>query len=148
MNELKLQVERVLNSPRDVVFQTWASSDAIANWHCGSITSAVMQLKPGGAFRLDFEADKNCDVATVSGTYREVIPNERIVYSWKWNNAAWDSLVTVDFSDYEGGTLVQIQHDQLESAELVDGHREGWSNCLDGLRDYLLRTTDTLVPPC
>ncbi len=151
MSKLKLQVERLLKSSPESVFKAWTSKNSIATWHCGNISEAVMDVRPDGEFRLEFEANED-ESTTVSGKYRNVVPNEELVYSWKWNSEEWtsnewDSLVTVKFAEHKNGTLVQIEHDQLENADQVDSHEEGWNICLDGLKKYLQGSADTLLPP-
>jgi hypothetical protein len=41
-----------------------------------------------------------------------------------------ETLVTVDFSEVEGGTEVSVLHQGFPVAEARDGHDEGWSACL------------------
>jgi uncharacterized protein YndB with AHSA1/START domain len=74
----------------------------------------------------------------VGGIYREVVPNQRLVFSWAWHSTPErESLVTVTLKPDGAGTLLTVHHEQLFDAAARDGHERGWLGSLDKLEKYL-----------
>ena len=100
-------------------------------------SSAEVDLRVGGSYRLSAQDPDSGAVHTVGGTYREVQRPERLVYSWRWELDAGgfghESVVTVRFAGDGRRTTVVIEHTGLESAESRDRHGHGWNACLDNL---------------
>jgi uncharacterized protein YndB with AHSA1/START domain len=47
--------------------------------------------------------------------------------------------VTVTFAEHDGKTKLTFQQAIFESVAERDSHREGWTECLDRLEDYLAK---------
>lgn len=74
------------------------------------------------------------DEHDVSGVYREVVPNEKLVFSWAWRSTPErESLVTVALKNDGNGTLLTLTHEQFFDEAARDAHREGWSGAIDKL---------------
>ena len=77
---------------------------------------------------------------TVFGEYRELQPNRKIVFTWKWDDdEVWEnrtSIVTIELGDAEGGTELRLVHEQLPNEESRDGHNRGWNSALDKLDKF------------
>ena len=74
----------------------------------------------------------------VSGVYREVIPNERLVYTWAWKSTPErESLVTVELREKGDATELTLTHERFADSEARDRHQEGWTGCLDRLQRAL-----------
>ena len=71
---------------------------------------------------------------SVTGTYREVEPPGRLVYTWRWDSgpaaSEHESLVTVEFSELDGGTQVTITHDRFPEDHDTSLYRTGWDEGL------------------
>jgi uncharacterized protein YndB with AHSA1/START domain len=81
---------------------------------------------------------ENGEYNEVGGVYREVVPNERLVFSWAWHSTPErDSLVTVSLKPDGDGTLLTLHHEQLFDQAARDGHERGWIGTLDKLENYL-----------
>jgi uncharacterized protein YndB with AHSA1/START domain len=98
-----------------------------------------VDLRPGGAYRLGMRKLPDGEVFYLTGTYREVRPPEKLVYSWRWeaDPEKGDTLVTVEFHDRGGATEIVVTHELFPSQEVRDGHDKGWSGCLDKLAKVL-----------
>ena len=78
------------------------------------------------------------DEHDVSGVYRELVPNEKIVFTWAWKSTPErESLVTVSLKADGGGTLLTLTHEQFFDEDARDRHQIGWNGCLDKLVLYL-----------
>ncbi len=78
---------------------------------------------------------------SVFGEYRELVPEKKIVFTWKWDNdEVWEnqtSVVTVELSDRDAGTELRLTHEQLPSEESRDRHSDGWNSVLDRLEKFV-----------
>jgi uncharacterized protein YndB with AHSA1/START domain len=69
-----------------------------------------------------------------SGVYETVVPNEKLVFSWKWADSEVITRVTVDFrSISDNETELTLTHVGFPTAEMRDLHTEGWDGCLSRL---------------
>ncbi len=140
-----LNVKRVIKAKRERIFDAWTKPELIAKWfgcneHGKSNVTATADLWVGGAYRIDMgERDEhgNC-TSVVIGTYTEIIPNERLCFTWGWpDNPAPETLVTVELRDVADGTEVTIRHERLENQDVRDLHAHGWVECLESLEQFL-----------
>ena len=74
----------------------------------------------------------------VGGEYREVVANEKLVFTWAWRSTPErESLVTVLLKGDGDGTLLTLLHEQFFDEAARDRHRFGWTGSLDKLEKYL-----------
>jgi uncharacterized protein YndB with AHSA1/START domain len=75
----------------------------------------------------------------VSGTYREIVPDSRIVFTWSFEThfEVKDSVVTIDLLEAPGGTELVLTHELLPSAKERDSHEAGWTGILEKLAESL-----------
>jgi len=70
------------------------------------------------------------------GEFKEVVPVSRLAYSWGWdgreNVPPGSSLIEIDLTPKDGGTLVRFTHSGLP-ADQVQAHRDGWNHYLSRL---------------
>jgi uncharacterized protein YndB with AHSA1/START domain len=93
---------------------------------------AEIDARVGGHFRISFSAHD--EYYEVGGTYREVVPNARLVFSWAWHSTPErESQVTVALKPDGDGTLLTVHHEQLFDLAARDGHQRGWVVGLDRL---------------
>jgi uncharacterized protein YndB with AHSA1/START domain len=96
-----------------------------------------MDVRVGGRFRVNFKTD-NGEQHEVGGVYREVVPNEKLVFSWAWHTTPErESLVTVSMRADGDGTLFTLHHEQFFDQAARDGHQRGWSGTMDKLERYV-----------
>ena len=137
-----LQMKRTFHAPREKVFRAWTDAKELARWFAPSsdYSTAVpeLELKVGGRYVIEMH-HKDGNVHRVTGAYREIQPNEKIKFTWRWENdpAAHESIVTVEFRDLGPSTEILLSHEQLPSAEQSGKHEQGWNGCFDQLGKYL-----------
>ncbi len=128
-----LSFRRVLKAPRDLVFDAWTDPDLMRLWlHPGPEWSNPLievDLRLGGEYRVSFQHEDGSPPDFLGGQYREIVPGERLVYTWIWEEpndfAGIESLVTVTFQDTEGGTEVHLVHSQFGSEPMRARHSAG-----------------------
>ena len=142
---LSLEIKRFIKASRDRVYAAWTDPAQLKDWfgpEWVQTREIIADARVGGKFRWDLI---NCDrnEKTIEGEYREIIPGRKIVFTWKhqddklWENRS--SIVTVEFSDRNGGTELRLKHEQLPSEESRDDHNEGWNSLLDKLEKFVSR---------
>jgi uncharacterized protein YndB with AHSA1/START domain len=98
---------------------------------------AELDARAGGRFRASFTTADG-GYHQVGGIYREVVPNQRLVFSWAWHTTPErESMVTVSLTPDGAGTLLTLQHERLFDQAAADGHRNGWTGSLDKLEHYV-----------
>jgi uncharacterized protein YndB with AHSA1/START domain len=104
----------------------------------GEIVTQRGEVDPrvGGRYRIEMRSP-NGEAHNVGGVYREVIANEKLVFTWAWDAAPPDepheSLVTVLFKPDGDGTLLTLTHEKLFDEASRQGHEHGWIGALDKL---------------
>lgn len=142
---LALRVARTFAAPRARVFRAWTDAQAIKQWFIepsdGRWTrEPELDARPGGRYR--FTGESGGKAWNVHGTYREVDPPAKLVFTWEWEDypAPGDSgntLVTVEFLDRDGRTEVVLTHEGFSTEAARQDHATGWDGCFDAIARLL-----------
>jgi uncharacterized protein YndB with AHSA1/START domain len=130
-SDRELVVTRTFDAPVHIVFEAWSKAELFQRWWVPksaglTLLSCDMDVRTGGKYRLVFRHPMSDQPMAFFGTYREVTPNERIV----WTNEESDegALTTVTFEERAGKTLVifhEIYPTQAALDEALAGSAEG-----------------------
>jgi uncharacterized protein YndB with AHSA1/START domain len=131
-----LTLVRRFKAPPASVYAAWTEPDQMVRWwgpDAGPVVSAEADVRPGGRFRVVFRTldgeEHDC-----RGTYREVDPDRRLVFTWQWvSMPERESLVTVALRPVPEGTELTLTHAQFHDEKTRDSHRSGWNGALDKL---------------
>jgi len=135
-----LTLKRRLKATPAKVYAAWTDPKMMMHWwspaDCETLYTQA-DARVGGHFRVLMRDDKGVE-HDVSGVYREVVPNKKLVFTWVWRSTPErESLVTVLFERDGDGTLLTLTHEQLFDEAVRDSHRTGWSGALDKLERYV-----------
>jgi uncharacterized protein YndB with AHSA1/START domain len=136
-----LTFERRLNAAPAKVYAAWTDPEKITRWFGRSDAKpgsfqAEIDARIGGRYRVSFSTDD--EYYEVGGIYREVVPNQKLVFSWAWHSTPErESLVTVSLKPDGDGTLLTLTHEQLFDQAARDGHERGWLGALDKLERFI-----------
>lgn len=135
MTDLNLTVERTINAPQADVFQAWLDPEMLKKFMTPgegmTVPKASNDPKVGGRFEIVMQAGEN--EIPHAGTYREITPNDRIVFTWESPYSVDDSTVTLEFKAVEKGTHVTLTHVRFTDEETRDNHKGGWTGILAAL---------------
>ncbi len=136
-----LSIRRRLDATPEQVFAAWTDPEQmVAWWGPGEAEAhfAEADVRVGGAFHVTFRTPDG-EEHDVSGIYREVVPNRKLVFTWMWRTLPErSSLVTVVLKpDGDEGTVLLLTHEQLWDEPTRDRHEYGWNAALDKLERYL-----------
>ena len=138
-SDLKLSLSKWIRAKREKVFAAWTEPELMRQWFFPrelTLVSAESDVRVGGRFRAAMS--NGTQTYTVHGTYHEVVPGQRLVFSHLWEEEeAVETLVTVEFEDRDGGTLVSLTHEGFRTRELAKGHEGGWHSTLENLVQFL-----------
>ena len=124
------KVWRAITEP-EMLKQWMAPSDAF------SVPVAEAELHIGGRYHIVMNAPDG-QVHDVSGTYREIVPNKKLVYTWAWKSTPErESVVTIELRAAGGGTELTLRHEQFADDEARNHHEQGWNGCLARLEKSL-----------
>jgi uncharacterized protein YndB with AHSA1/START domain len=102
-----------------------------------AVTKVESDPRVGGHYRIHLKAS-NGERHDVSGTYREVVADRKLVFTWAWQTTPErESLVTVELKPDGDGTLLTLIHEQFTDDAARDRHNEGWVSTLDKLAAFL-----------
>lgn len=141
-----LRVSRLINADPNTVFRAWTEADQLKQWSCpesATVEHAEVDLRVGGKYRLRMRGAAGL-VHTVVGTYREITPPRRLVYTWDWEEAdsrVGETLVRVEFTDLGGTTEVVLTHELFPTGEAKASHEQGWTSCLNRLEQLFGATS-------
>ena len=134
-----LTLKRRLKAPPAKVYGAWTEPDKLTKWFgpAGAETlEAETDARVGGRFHVLMRTADG-ELHGVSGIYREVVPDERLVFTWAWRTTPdRESLVTVTLKGDGDGTLLTLLHEQFFDEEARDRHQFGWSGALDKLEAF------------
>ena len=141
--DLSLHLTRIFAAPREALFRAWTDPAEIARWLGPRSIEAVvdkMEARPGGAYRIVMHLASG-EIHTVQGVYREVVPPERLVFSWAWEDeagrAGHGTVVAVTLRAVGDQTELTLRHQRFENREARDNHDHGWTGSFDKLGEVL-----------
>ena len=131
-----LTIKRRIKAAPAKVFAAWTQPQALAQWFGPEQirdSQAEIDARVGGRFRVVMNASDG-QRHEVGGIYREVVPDEKLVFTWSWiTTPERESLVTVQLKCDGEETLLTLTHEQLFDEKTREGHHHGWTGSLDKL---------------
>ncbi len=131
MSKDTVQLHRVLRAPPQRVYRAFLDADAMAKWLAPyGFTCKVhhMDVKVGGTFRMSFTNFSTGNDHSFGGEYLELVPNERIRYTDKFDdpNLPGEMQVTVVFTEVSCGTELAIVQTGVPEVIPVEMCYLGW----------------------
>ena len=123
------------------VWRAWTDAEAVKRWWGPGpgepVSLAELDVRVGGRFRIVFGGPDG-KMHECAGTYKEVVPNRKLVFTWHWPNSTPErvSVVTIIFKEVNGETDLLFNHEQLFDEKARDDHKRGWSASLDKLATF------------
>ena len=135
-SENSIVIKRVFSASAERVFAAWTEVELLKQWMGpGKVTVSVAEvdLRVGGAYKLVMN-DPEGATHIPSGTYEEIVPNEKLVFTWSWANADEVTRVTVELRELgDNETELTLTHVGFAETGVRDHHEECWKGCLDKL---------------
>ena len=122
--------ERLIDATPEEAFALFTEPERLRRWQA---VSAAVDLRMGGEYRFTVTPGH-----IASGTFTEVVPGKRVVFTWGWVGAddlpPGASTIVVELEPAGDKTLVRLTHQGL-TPEQATGHTEGWTHFMERLVD-------------
>jgi uncharacterized protein YndB with AHSA1/START domain len=144
--DTQILITREFDAPRHLVYRACTEPELVKRWWSGQrgeVSSAEIDLRDGGRWRYVMVAGDGSEVA-FHGTYREIVPNERIVSTELYEGvpgATEDdaNVNTVTFTEADGRTtlttLVQCRSQMIRDMIIESGMEGGMQEAFDKLEE-------------
>lgn len=133
-----IRLHRVLRAPPDRVYRAFLDADAQSKWlppHGFTCHVHHLDAKVGGTFRMTFTNFTTGNGHSFGGTYLELVPNERIRYTDKFEDAGLPGEIhaTIVLKKVSVGTDLQILQEGVPEVIPAEACMLGWQDSLDQL---------------
>ena len=123
-------LDRLFNAPVDMVWRAWTDPELLQRWYGPGVETIIhkFDLKPGGEWRNEMKWGEKSDLSKI--VFKEVIPNEKLVWHHSSADADWNVvknpmmadwpqtlLTTVTFTPVDGKTNVRLVWVPLDPSE-------------------------------
>jgi uncharacterized protein YndB with AHSA1/START domain len=140
----EIVMTREFDAPRHLVFQALTTPALLKRWlgvfGDWSMVACTVDLRVGGAYRYRWRGP-GVDMG-MGGTYREIVPDERIVATESFDQSWYpgDALVTQQLTEHDGRTTLtttivyasRAARDQVLESPMAGGVEKGYE-ALDAL---------------
>jgi uncharacterized protein YndB with AHSA1/START domain len=143
VSQFAVTVERVIKAPRAQVYRAWLDPTVLARWMGPddfTVVVAEVDERIGGRHFVEM-IDADGEHHTFTSVIEELVPEERIVLTFRFHWDAEDTLLTLTFADAQpgvddGGTALRLQHERITLHPPLDGRSvdTGWSQTLAKLQ--------------
>ena len=158
-NSPLVEVKRTLRAPVERVWQAWSDAKLVQQWWGPrefTCPDARTDFRVGGKYLFGMKNLRGGDIVWGAGTYQEIIPNQKIVYTDQFADPSgnpitpkeagmpnWEgpglTFVTVDFESRGDSTIMTLTHEGIPKA-LHDDCVSCWSSTVDKLQMLVERT--------
>ena len=150
-SDCEILIIRAFAAPREVLFEAWTNPEHLARWWDPSserLAWCDIDLRPNGTFRFVPRGA----MPPFIGTYREIVPPERLVFSTVVAQSGEESIGTLLFEERDGCTILRLTiacASQADRDALLEMRIDaGTLQTLENLNEYVARlSTDVAASP-
>ena len=133
-----IRLHRVIATKPEKVYRAFTEADAIASWlppYGFLCTVHEMDAKAGGRHRMSFRNFTTGRSHSFGGTYVELVPGERLVYTDTFDdpNLPGEMRVTITLKAVSMGTEIHIEQQGVPDIIPPDACYLGWQDSLHKL---------------
>jgi len=143
-DSLELHLTKVIKAKRSRVFAAWTEAELMRQWLApGELISprATSDPRVGGNFIIHMEGmmGEKFTRGIASGTFEEIVPNERLVFTWNWEGdyRPPQTVITVSLRDVDGGTELTLSQVGFGDEGHQSGYSAGWESAFAKLRTII-----------
>jgi uncharacterized protein YndB with AHSA1/START domain len=133
-----LVVERIYNAPAAKVWSAITNKEEMKRWYFD-----LKEFKPEVGFEFQFVVEHEGNTYSHHCQVKEVIPQKRLAYSWRYDGQEGDSLVTFELFADGNRTRMKLTHEGLESFPKTPAYARknfegGWTQIIGtSLKEYV-----------
>jgi uncharacterized protein YndB with AHSA1/START domain len=139
-NTRTIQQTYTIASSREKVFNALTDPKELTRWW---MSKSLSDPRAGGSFEYNWEFDDPTRNGKQMGKYQEVVPNQKLIYSWEAGDNGGVHNTTVEFTlhDAPEGTLLELDHAGYKSGgdwdQIYEMTAQAWGFFLGNLKGYL-----------
>lgn len=131
----RVQLHRVLKAPPERIYRAFLTAAALAKWlppHGFTCTVHHLEAAVGGTFRMSFTNITTQQSHSFGGKYLELIPNERLLYTDKFEDPhlPGEMQVSITLKTVSCGTELSISQEGIPDMIPVEMCYLGWQESL------------------
>ena len=149
MNERTVNIVRVFDAPRALVWQAWTDPTMMAQWFGPrgfAIPLCELEVRVGGSLRIVMRGPDGNEYP-MKGVFREVVAPERLVFSNiaidRDGNHLLEGETIVTFAEQAGKTTLTLKTHAVGrvpiAKQMLAGMEAGWTQSIDKLEKRLAR---------
>ena len=136
MTDLTLTCRRIIRAAPEHVFNAWLDPAIMTRFMSPRpdmhVSEARTDPRVGGRFFVLMQGDKPYPH---EGTYKELVPYSRLVFTWEAPWSAPETQVELVLTPVAGGTEIVLTQVKFMSEESRDSHLQGWTGILEKLAE-------------
>ena len=130
-----VRLHRVLKCPPERIYRAFLEPDALVKWlppHGFTCKVHQLEARVGGKFRMSFANFGTGSAHSFGGSYLELVPNERIRHTDKFDdpNLPGEMTTTISLKKVLVGTELNVMQEGIPAAIPVEACYLGWQESL------------------
>ena len=135
MSDRSVRLHRVLRAKPEKVYRAFLEADALAKWlppYGFTCTVHHLEAAVGGSFRMSFRNFSTGNSHSFGGEYLELVPNQRIRYTDKFDDPNLPGVleVTISLEPVMCGTDLSVVQSGIPDAIPLEMCYLGWQESL------------------
>ena len=133
-HESTLTVKRTINADKETIVKALTDENIMEKWFFAGPEGWSASVKSKAVVDEDYKIDiyGENDTYTHTGIFKEVVPNEKIVFTWN-SKSVQDTLVTITLTEQGDATEVKLTHEFMPNQQMIENHTKGWTVILERL---------------
>ena len=127
VGDREVVMTREFQASRPLVYKAFTTPELVKRWMAGpegwTMTVCDIDLQSGGSYRYEWKKLETGEAMGMGGVYKEVVPNERVVATEKFDMSWYPggAIVTTTLAETGGITTVKttVTYDSKEARETV-----------------------------
>lgn len=153
-SERQFVITRTFEAPARLLFEACSQREHLMKWFGPKgypVTLCEMDFRVGGRFRMQMTGPDGLKHTPFGGTYREIVPDRKIVYDNGFEEPGAERMVvTMTFDEHAGKTTLTI-HTLFDSIAMKNlhlgmGYEQGVGSGLDQLADLVRELAGRRAP--
>ncbi len=150
VDQSSLRLQRTLAAPPARVYRAWLEPELLQRWMSPAsfeVSRVEVDERPGGHLHI-WQTSADGDVGGMEGDILELVPDERIVFDWRFvgpgreRDLRLDSRLSITLRAVPEGTELTLVHELLDPLreampQVADNVSRGWGMALDKLEAAL-----------
>lgn len=123
VGDRELEITRLFRAPPRIVFEAWTKAELVSRWWApksrAELVECTADVRTGGSYRYVLRNLGGGDTFAFSGSYLEVSPHSRLVYTHVFEPMAQFGSCTITVTlEPRGDSTLLVSREAYSSAEL------------------------------